>query len=227
MSFSWEKIHFDKRLRGPKTPWREVKTLLIFSQVSLMPSARTPCSCQTWGSPPVCPVLCPLTREPSFKAGWRPASPSHPTDALYPFSGSPHHMTVTRPPDVMRYTDSPKGMTGKFLRWDPPPLADAPLAHAGAGSWGEGAGCWAGRVPHRWQRLDFEGRASVQEKEPKPWASYPGWESYGITQHSTWKGRKASGTFVGALPALNLCVSTVFTPAAPVALFPLFMKWDE
>lgn len=124
MNFSWEKIHFDQWLRGLKTPWREVKTLSIFSQVSLVPSARAPCSCLTCGVLLFIPSSVLWHRNPpSSLAEDLPPSLTPLmlfTPPLAPRNGSQvlgsHHKTVTS-----RFHDGPpEGVTGKFFRQDPP-----------------------------------------------------------------------------------------------------------
>lgn len=153
MNFSWEKIHFDQWLRDSRYPEGRWRSFLSLVSSPLMPSSRALCSCLTCGVLLFIPSYVLWHRNPPSRLAEDLPFPLTPrmlfTPPLAPRNGSqvlgPHHKTVTSgfhdcpPPREWQANSS-----GGIHRY-----SCAPLAHTWAGSWGRGAGCWKGRVPHR------------------------------------------------------------------------------
>lgn len=125
MNFSWEKIHFDQWLRDSRYPEGRWRSFLSLVSSPLMPSSRALCSCLTCGVLLFIPSYVLWHRNPPSRLAEDLPFPLTPrmlfTPPLAPRNGSqvlgPHHKTVT---SGFHDCPPPKGVTGKFLRRDPP-----------------------------------------------------------------------------------------------------------
>lgn len=153
MNFSWEKIHFDQWLRDSRYPegrWRSFLSL-VSSPPCPLPGLCAP----AWPVESSCSSRPMSSDTGTLPQGWLKTCLSHsPHGCSLPLLWLPEMAVkcwgpTTRlwPPDFM-IAPPPRewqaNSSGGIHRY-----SCAPLAHTWAGSWGRGAGCWKGHVPHR------------------------------------------------------------------------------